>query len=80
MAITINITKAKDIWKNKIREARVSALEKLDVDYMKALELNSSTTQIVTDKQILRDLPSQVDSQTTLEGIKSVWDNKLGNK
>ena len=80
MAIIVDIIKAKEIWKNKIREARVSALEKLDIDYMKALESNSSTTQIITDKQTLRDLPSQVDSQTTLEGIKSVWDDKLGSQ
>jgi hypothetical protein len=80
MAIIVDIIKAKEIWKNKIREARVFALEKLDIDYMKALESNSSTTQIITDKQTLRDLPSQVDSQTTLEGIKSVWDDKLGSQ
>ena len=34
--ITIDIDKAKDIWKDKIRNARKSALEKLDVDFVKA--------------------------------------------
>jgi hypothetical protein len=36
--ITIDITKAKEVWKNKIRQARKSALEKLDIDFIKAQE------------------------------------------
>tara|TARA_Y100000389_G_scaffold149523_1_gene148889 strand:- start:6777 stop:7010 length:234 start_codon:yes stop_codon:yes gene_type:complete len=77
MAIFVNIDKAKDVWKNKIREARKPALEKLDVDYMRANESGSDTTSIVTDKQTLRDLPSQVDTATTVDQIKAIWDDKL---
>jgi hypothetical protein len=80
MAITIDISKAKDVWKNKIREARKPALEKLDVDFIKAQEDGTSTTQIVTDKNTLRDLPEQVDTVTTVDEIKAIWDDKLGNK
>ena len=68
--ITIDISKAKDIWKDKIREARTSALAKLDIDFVKAQETSSDTTSIVTDKQTLRDLPSQVDTATTTDEIK----------
>jgi len=78
--ITIDITKAKDIWKDKIREARKPALEKLDVDFIKAQEDGTTTTQIVTDKNTLRDLPEQVDTATTVDEIKAIWDDKLGNK
>ena len=78
--ITIDISKAKDIWKNKIREKRKSALEKLDVDFIKAQEQGNSTTQIVADKTILRDLPSQVDTATTVDEIKAVWNTMLGDK
>ena len=78
--ITINIPKAKDIWKDKIRIARKLALEKLDVDYMKAQEKGNDTTSIVNDKQTLRDLPSQVDTATTTDEIKAVWNNMLGDK
>jgi len=49
MGITIDITKAKDIWKDKIRVARKSALEKLDVDFMRANEASADTTAIVAD-------------------------------
>ena len=56
MAITIDISKAKEVWKEKIRDARKSALEKLDVDFIKAQEQGSDTTAIVSNKQTLRDL------------------------
>jgi len=79
MAITIDITKAKDIWKDKIREARKPALEKLDVDFIKTQEQGLDTTQIVADKNTLRDLPDQVDTATTVDEIKAVWNNLLEN-
>jgi|TARA_R100001129_G_scaffold125982_1_gene88261 hypothetical protein len=80
MSITIDITKAKNIWKEKIREARKPALEKLDIDFMKAQEASSDTTTIVSNKNTLRNLPSQVDSATTVDEIKAVWNDMLGDK
>jgi len=80
MAIYIDIPKAKDIWKDKIREKRKSALEKLDVDFMRATEQGNDTTTIVADKQTLRDLPSQVDTANTVDEIKTVWNDMLGDK
>ena len=58
--ITIDINKAKEVWKDKIRSARKTILEQLDVDFIKAQEQGNDTTSIVADKQTLRDLPSQV--------------------
>ena len=78
--ITIDISKAKEVWKNKIREARKLALEKLDIDFVKAQEQGNDTTQIVADKNTLRDLPSQVDTATTVDEIKAVWNTMLGDK
>jgi phosphotransferase system IIA component len=80
MGITIDISKAKEVWKNKIRVARKSALEKLDVDFIKAQEAETSTTAIVADKQTLRDLPNQVNTATTTDEIKAVWNDLLGDK
>ena len=76
--ITIDINKAKEVWKNKIRNARKSALEKLDVDFIKAQEQSNDTTSIVATKQLLRDLPSQVDTANSIEEIKAVWNDLLG--
>ena len=78
--ITIDITKAKEVWKDKIRVARKPVLEKLDVDFMRATEQGTDKTSIVNDKQTLRDLPSQVDTATTVDEIKAVWNDMLGDK
>jgi phosphotransferase system IIA component len=80
MAITIDINKAKKVWKDKIRVKRTNALAKLDIDYMRANESGADTTSIVADKQTLRDLPSQVDTATTTDEIKAVWNDMLGDK
>jgi len=78
--ITIDIQKAKEVWKNKIRQARTSALAKLDIDFIKAQEQSLDTISIVADKQTLRDLPSQVDTANSIEEIKAVWNDLLGDK
>ena len=81
MPLTVNITKAKDIWKDKIRKSRKPKLEELDVEFVRAQETSSDTSAIVTKKQELRDYPAQVDSATTTDEIKAVWDtDKLGDK
>ena len=76
--ITIDITKAKEVWKNKIRSARISALAKLDIDFIKAQEQGNDTSSIVATKQLLRDLPNQVDTANSINEIKAVWNNLLG--
>ena len=81
MGIVVNITKAKNIWKDKIRRARKPKLEELDVEFIKAQESSADTSAIVAKKQELRDFPTQVDSATTTDEIKAVWDtDKLGDK
>jgi phosphotransferase system IIA component len=75
--IIIDINKAKEVWKDKIRQARTSALAKLDIDFIKAQEQSLDTTSIVADKQTLRDLPSQVDTANSIEEIKAVWNSLL---
>ena len=81
MGITIDIAKAKNIWKEKIRKAREPKLAALDVEFMKAQEAGSDTSTIVAKKKELRDFPAQVNSATTTDEIKAVWDtDKLGDK
>ena len=77
--IIIDITKAKEVWKDKIRQARTSALAKLDIDFIKAQEQSLDTTSIIADKQTLRDLPNEVDTANSIEEIKAVWNDLLGN-
>ena len=56
--IETDMTKAKEIHKDKIRIARTPKLAELDIEFQKALETSSSTTDIVAKKQLLRDAPA----------------------
>ena len=70
MGITVNITKAKDITKDRLREERKPLLEAQDLLFMRAQEQSADTTAIVAEKQRLRDITKQVDSLTTVEELK----------
>ena len=70
MPITVDITKAKAITKDRLRADRKPLLEAQDVLFMKAQEAGSDTSAIVTEKQRLRDITEQVDSMSTLDELK----------
>ena len=70
--ITINLDKAKEITKNRLREERKPLLEAQDVAFQRALEAGSDTTAIVAEKQRLRDVTTLVDTVTTLDELKSL--------
>ena len=70
MGIQVNITKAKEITKDRLREERKPLLEAQDVLFQKAQETNADTTAIVTEKNRLRDITNQVDSMTTVDQLK----------
>jgi hypothetical protein len=69
--ITINIDKAKDITKDRLRQDRNPLLEQADIDFMKALEAGQDTSTIVAEKQRLRDITNQVDDMTTLDELRA---------
>ena len=71
MPITVNITKAKVITKDRLRADRKPLLEEQDILFMKAQEAGTSTSAIVTEKQRLRDITNQVDSMTTTDELKA---------
>ena len=70
MAIIIDINKAKDITKDRLRVERKSLLEAQDVAFQRALESGADTSAIVAEKQRLRDITNQVDTMTTVEELK----------
>jgi hypothetical protein len=74
--ISEDMTKAKEIFRDKIREVRKPLLEAKDVELMKALETGSSTTDIATAKDALRDAPaaSAIESATDIAELKAAWD------
>jgi uncharacterized protein YdaT len=70
MAIIVDINKAKNITKNKLRAERKPLLEAQDVAFQRALELGADTSAIVAEKQRLRDITKQVDAANTLKELK----------
>ena len=70
--ITINLDKAKDITKERLRFDRKPLLEAQDVLFMKAQESGIDTTDIVAEKQRLRDITKDVDSCITTDELKAL--------
>jgi uncharacterized protein YdaT len=70
MAIIIDINKAKDITKDRLRDERKPLLEAQDVAFQRALESGTDTSSIVAEKQRLRDITTLVNSVNTTEELK----------
>jgi hypothetical protein len=72
MAIIIDINKAKDITKDRLRQERKPLLLAQDVAFQRALESNADTSTIVAEKQRLRDITTLVDTANTVEELKAL--------
>ena len=75
MGFGVDMAKAREIHKDKIRLARAPKLAELDVEFQKALEAGSSTTDIVSKKQALRDAPadSGIAAANSADALKAQW-------
>ena len=73
-AVEIDMTSALAIHKDNLRAERKPRLDQLDIDFMQALEAGTSTTQIATDKQTLRDITSdaRLAAATTPDALKAL--------
>jgi len=79
--ISEDMTAAKAIFKDKIREVRAPLLDAEDVVYMKALEADDADakTASVNKKKALRDAPaaSAINSASTIAKLKAAWDTSV---
>ena len=79
--IAEDMTKAKEIFKDKIRDVRKPLLEAEDVVYMKALEADdaSAKTASVNKKKALRDAPAAkaITDADTIDKLKAAWDTSV---
>tara|TARA_A100001201_G_C3962029_1_gene162933 strand:- start:148 stop:522 length:375 start_codon:yes stop_codon:yes gene_type:complete len=79
--ISEDLDKAKEIFKDKIREVRGPLLEAEDVVYMKAMEDDdaSAKTASVAKKNALRDAPaaSAISSASSIDALKAAWDTDV---
>jgi len=79
--ISEDVTAAKVIFKDKIREVRTPLLDAEDVVYMKALEADDADakTASVAKKKALRDAPaaSAIGNADTIAKLKAAWDTSV---
>lgn len=79
--ININMDKARDIHRDRIRKARQPLLETADIAYMRALESGDdlAKAQAVAVKQLLRDAPAApaIDAAASPDELKAVWNESL---
>jgi hypothetical protein len=73
-AIEVDMVKAKDIFRDKLRAARAEVFPALDAAFMKALETGADTSAIAARKQELRDATSDpaINAATTPEELKAL--------
>jgi len=78
----LNIEKAKDLHRNRIRAARKQKFQDLDAKFMKALETNDTEkiAEITALKQQLRDLPAceEIENACCTDDLKNHWPDILG--
>ena len=76
MGFGIDMAKAKEIHKEKIRIARKPKLAELDIEFQRALETGADTSAIVAKNQALRDAPAAdaISTATSDSELKAQWD------
>ena len=74
--VTEDISKAREIHKTNIRNARTPKLAALDVEFQQAQETSAGITTIVAKKQVLRDAPaaSGIATAANTTELKAQWD------
>jgi len=70
--IKIDMTKAKEITKDRLRVERKPLLEALDIEVMKNITDAVKLVEIEAEKQRLRDITNVVDGLETVEELKNV--------
>ncbi len=75
-SVKLNMTFARNVWLNKLRNDRKPLFELLDIDYIKALEINDQNeiSKIVKKKQLLRDITAdqRIELSNNIEDLKKV--------
>tara|TARA_Y100000004_G_C8690847_1_gene317365 strand:- start:3 stop:425 length:423 start_codon:yes stop_codon:yes gene_type:complete len=74
---SVDMDKARDIWRDNMRPARNAKLKSLDIEWMKAMENgeHKQASKIAAKKQSLRDVTDRQDinDYDTPEDLKTYW-------
>ena len=75
MGFGVDMAKAREIHKTNIRAARAEKFKELYVEFTKALEAGTSTTDIAVKRQALRDAPadSGIAAASDAAALKAQW-------
>lgn len=71
-SVTVNLDKAKEATKSRLRFEREPLLAAQDVLFQRALETGADTTAIVAEKARLRDITSKADTCTTTAELRAL--------
>lgn len=71
-SVMVNLDKAKEITKRRLRAEREPLLAAQDVAFQRALETGGDTTAIVAEKQRLRDVTKQADTCKTTAELRAL--------
>lgn len=79
--VVIDVEKAKEVWKRRMRDARAPLMTKLDADYFRAMEEGDKAKQkeIAATKKLLRDVTAlpELANAKSVEEIEAVWPDYL---
>lgn len=70
--VTVNLDKAKEVTKRRLRHQREPLLAAQDVLFQRALETGADTSAIVAEKQRLRDITALADTCTTTAELRAL--------
>lgn len=70
--VTVNLDKAKELTKERLRAERAPLLAAQDVAFQRALEEGGKTDAIVAEKQRLRDITTLADSAASTEELRAI--------
>lgn len=79
-SIGVNMTKAREIHREKVRRARKPRLEALDVEQMRRLEMpGADVSDVAQRKQRLRDMPAdpEIENAKSPQALKAIWDAEM---
>ena len=79
MIVKIDLAKAKEMHKDRIRQARAPLFAPLDVEYQRATETSADTSAIVAKKQQLRDATATdaINNATDETDLVAEWNTAL---
>lgn len=70
--VVVNLDKAKELTKNRLRAEREPLLAAQDVAFQRALETGGDTAAIVAEKQRLRDVTNLVNDCATTAELRTI--------